>query len=1147
MKKILLLIFVFQFLFASLNAQATSTLLQFANQQKKQIIRNTAFSYSLPISAKTSAGIFDSNGVLIKHLWTAEQKNAGAYSYIWDGTDDEGRLAADGDYTAKILYHNVNAEWKGARIGNTSDNTVSGVHKGIRDIAQLVSVEDYIYYGFDYSERTNAVKRFAKNDIGKSQDVAGTNTTTILSMSTDGTIVFVAAADPNGAKLEPTANYSFVFIINAASGIKTALPTSQRIKLKYGDTYDAVAIQTKANERITSATVQPNGTYFFTSHRTSNKIRTYNKTTGALVATTNITAPGRIVAQSNTHVWVETNSTTVTKYAVNGDGTLSVTSDVLSRFTAIESLEVNKPGTLLTVSDTTKQIRVYNTSTLTLNSIFGQLNGHKASAVVSNDRFGRIKTISIDSDGSYWIYDAENVRIQHYNSSFAYLERIMLLPQIYNVYIDRNNPTRVFTDFLEFQIDYSKELDNGANGSWKLVNNWSSTLTAAELDKYVGLKTPTTLSNGRTYAILGTNEVVELQSNGVLRKTGITLSTAPIRQELMTDGSLRRFTRVSAFGQRATVSTQPLTKFDPVTGNPQWGAETTLYQSEPFTDMLGGSAVAARTRSGVETTDDKGVKYGWVYDVNRNSIGKWHLGQVRSTDGVIVAKHLPPTHEDYRGDYPVDKFDIGNGVNIPGTFFTNINDKIVVTWYNGEFWKGSQTNIGSLFHTSGLQIGIFGIAPIPSTLTAGGEGNVLKVWSYPQTADKAIVYTNNGSRFSGIHTWYLTGLSSIKVIEKPLKLNAYRAGVNIQGFDGLEFNASKARSSKTSPAIEFSAANPLISGLNISTSDSTIVGSAYVTIPQTGTYTFYVETAGQIELSVDGESLIKQTGSGSVQEFSNTKTFHKTGRVSVELKLTFPNGVSKDVRLKWSSETITKQVIPASYFISKTNELVNGDYALGIDLLRGLPSIASGNPTEMVETSVAGWSSDSAYILGNNTPLFNVSAGRNNLDKLSPDIYIRFKSNAATTKTVTRDLGNINANSIINWKCEGTLRWSRTASTRSNQSSRFQIIDNTGKIIVRFYRQNDGGILRMAANDNQTVYLESDGTININDYIPFSITASGSQITINYGGKTLTTSAYEAGANVLDPQALKFVFSSTGATSGTHEIAFKTLKFYVNQ
>ncbi|MET0263511.1 MAG: FlgD immunoglobulin-like domain containing protein, partial [Rariglobus sp.] len=82
----------------------------------------TVFNFTLARDARTSAGVYNATGKLVRTLWAdAHFANAGTYGAAWDNLDDSGAAAPPGTYTVKVMAHNANYVWEGV-LGNTSDN-----------------------------------------------------------------------------------------------------------------------------------------------------------------------------------------------------------------------------------------------------------------------------------------------------------------------------------------------------------------------------------------------------------------------------------------------------------------------------------------------------------------------------------------------------------------------------------------------------------------------------------------------------------------------------------------------------------------------------------------------------------------------------------------------------------------------------------------------------------------------------------------------------------------------------------------------------------------------------------------------------------------------------------------------------------------
>ncbi len=84
--------------------------------------------------------------------------------------------------------------------------------------------------------------------------------------------------------------------------------------------------------------------------------------------------------------------------------------------------------------------------------------------------------IAFQPDGSFWVNDPGNYRVQHYTGNRTFIETIMSMGANYSTWADKNDNTRVGAEYLEFKIDNSQPL-TGSTG-WQLVKNWGATVSA---------------------------------------------------------------------------------------------------------------------------------------------------------------------------------------------------------------------------------------------------------------------------------------------------------------------------------------------------------------------------------------------------------------------------------------------------------------------------------------------------------------------------------------------------------------------------------------------------------------------------------------------------------------------------------------------
>jgi hypothetical protein len=101
-------------------------------------------------------------------------------------------------------------------------------------------------------------------------------------------------------------------------------------------------------------------------------------------------------------------------------------------------LQVSTDGSLISVADggSSQQIKFYNNITGALANVLGSAGGYSSDATVTDGKFylsdvnhntigqyGKMPFIAYQSDGSFWVNDPGNFRVQHYNSNLSYVNR----------------------------------------------------------------------------------------------------------------------------------------------------------------------------------------------------------------------------------------------------------------------------------------------------------------------------------------------------------------------------------------------------------------------------------------------------------------------------------------------------------------------------------------------------------------------------------------------------------------------------------------------------------------------------------------------------------------------------------------------------
>jgi hypothetical protein len=605
-------------------------------------------------------------------------------------------------------------------------------------------------------------------------------------VTTDGTNVYWAGLDP----YSPDRNLHYIFGTSVATGAEVTFAAGNKYTSSWFSTYNNVIDKIiDVNGAVTGIAVQRKGSYLFASHGKLGKVHVLSKTNGTLIRKIDLPDCGEMVVDADDNLWIQVNKT-ITKYTVNADGTLTITTHNISGLEHPLGLNISADQKIIAVCDggSSQQVKAFDITTGALLWTLGQAGGYSKNAVVSTDKFffSGLKTprkscITFQADGSFWVSDTENGRLLKFNANREFAESIMFLPHSRSCSVDPNNPARITSDYLEFEIDYAKPLSS-TNGSWKLVRNWAYTVPNDKDDEYVRLINTTTLKNGKVYAFVRSNvkgkkELVEMVSGGNLRYTGITVGEFT---SLYADGSLRRADDFKP-GIKVNWLEKKLVGF--YGDDPVWGPENVLASSTPATleDPLfrftvgWGVNTSPLTSSGLLITYEGGsASPDWASK-------KYHLGAIKPGTNQWMWKTAKGTSPSYTGPYPTDgSYDMGNGVQYPGGPIL-VKDQHIFWNYHGEFWKQTQTNKWQHVSDEGLLIGVFGV-------TGRDVYDGKEIWhqeAVPQMAGNSLtggiaeangdyyIYHCDESHHGGVHRWKVSNLNSIRkeVIQINTKLS----------------------------------------------------------------------------------------------------------------------------------------------------------------------------------------------------------------------------------------------------------------------------------------------------------------------------------------------------------------------------------------
>jgi hypothetical protein len=737
------------------------------------------FSFKLDEPCKTSAGVFTTNGALIRTLWCKTRYAAGTYASVWNGLDDGGNAVAPGPYQIRVLQHNTEYVWDGS-IGNTSAE-ISGptVHRGywpIRDIAisgtNAFYVSGYDEGGYDFRTFVTTDPQHVKNawywistgpNSVKSVPADINDLNWLWTAADSNRVYFACSATPNPANTtQANVNPGCIVACNVTDDSPFYFTNGVPIVNNGGNSPLPSGVYVGSQPGLTGLAVQQNGNLLAASVAPDNRVYLFNKVSGAAISNFSVSSPHRLNFSPDGSLWVTSASNVIcfTNISVNAAAALTISN--LSEALDVAVNPTNSSLILVADGGSSQQIKAFNNSGASLWT-YGLAGGYQSNGVaVATNKFWFYDGendgtfISFAPDGSFWVGDGANHRCMHFSAARAYLEQIMYQPHSWLACVDQSNPSRVFNQFMEFNVDYTKPLSQG----WTLVNNWKANVDACHISWNEGIREVTDFPNGRTYALIDNNcmggvqpyqEVVELAANQ-LRFTGLfpmVSATEGRWKSLGPDGSARASTFGATRWYEAT-----LNGFD-ASNNPVWNPETLIASaSQGSTDPVPRGNSFGNIRTTISTNN---ILISFDQSLNNG----FHLGgiTVGTTNWLWRAS---PAAQWMNG---CGNYEISNGVVYAGDTVQAV-DRQVIYGYHGEFFR-SQGQACQIFHylDDGLFVGQFGEATPGHSAYEGalpGSAGNNQCPSLVKTATGDYYVWGNDEAAHGPQRWHLANARTIR-------------------------------------------------------------------------------------------------------------------------------------------------------------------------------------------------------------------------------------------------------------------------------------------------------------------------------------------------------------------------------------------------
>lgn len=743
----------------------------------------------LSAAARTSAGIFDADGRLVRTLWSARSLPAGAVQVTWDGRDDAGNaVATNGVYRVRMLAHEVRYVWEGV-IGNTSaEMSGSHVHRSLLPIVDMaIDRTGNAFYAVGYNEQQSGMHRFRVTDPQRPSSIGHADfRREFWYVATDGELVYFAN---RGHRLREgaTRDRTFVVALQVKDGTEYRF-TDGSLEAPVnsgGGRWQSVIDAEPADPHddgyskgaASGLAVQTRGSTLFVAHAARNVIRAFDKRSGRLLGTVNVREPEGLAIGPDESLWVISSGkpgARILHFEGSGGQWHSVEPEISALRDPVALGVSPVDGTVVVADAATDQLHAFGPTGKVL-WVLGRLGGFRdPDPRVSSDRFwfsGSPAYVAFQADGSFWFGDPGNLRNLHFSRTRDYIEQIAYLPAVYVATADVAAPSRVFCGFLEFEVDNRRPIAQ----SWTLVRNWGAGLGReqapgwldAEARMFMGFRSVVTLADGHTLGVarrLGTeiSDVFDLSVDRGARRVG----KLDLGDRLYPDGSQRGQVQRQ---RRLSVYRRDYKGFD-TSGAAHW-SEPRLIAAVPELNSDDPYYHDVPTVVGANDAVFPDIAGGLVASFAPGLSNGYHLGALRpGTDGwVWRASPSGAWSLDRNGnvELPDGRYESERGASYPGSIAVT-SGRHIIYGYHGEGWNGGQANQWLHFDADGLFIGQFGVPDYPRN----NEVNALPAAAGNSFSPQLVavdshlyLWHNDESVHSGLHRWRIDGVETLQRLE----------------------------------------------------------------------------------------------------------------------------------------------------------------------------------------------------------------------------------------------------------------------------------------------------------------------------------------------------------------------------------------------
>lgn len=372
------------------------------------------FQFELPKAGTTSAGVYNSSGVLVRTLWAMKPMDRGKFKGEWDGQDEFGNMMPAGDYEFHVVLNNSTYKNVGV-IGNTGKPSNTFGHVPVNFECLALDKEGFLYSVHDWDEAHHDVIRWnpeTGNVFSHSfHPVEGI----AKAVCVDDEFAYVTAwgnGNPNNPqdreknlklgitklrikKGDGDVNWNRIKFTNAGNEI---------VIYKGGASYpEGVSSEDKGIMTIPLLSIAVKDNDLYVTDSLAGKVRIYDKVTGDAKGTFDVKLPQSIAFAPDGRIWIGHERSKISIFSPDGKYLSTPVTD-LKR---LNSIAFGPDSTLYVTDQAAGQVRIYkvNGDKVSLSRTFGEKAkpGDRAA-----DRYHDLHGLAVDAKGN--IFTAQNER-----------------------------------------------------------------------------------------------------------------------------------------------------------------------------------------------------------------------------------------------------------------------------------------------------------------------------------------------------------------------------------------------------------------------------------------------------------------------------------------------------------------------------------------------------------------------------------------------------------------------------------------------------------------------------------------------------------------------------------------------------------------